>query len=108
MLRCRMEGIRDGRAVDRCFYCALLYPNLKSCPRCGNRLHYQPASMTPSQPVHVGWSAVLKQFQENATQEHAQLLLEFLFQNQDELDVTLGSPEHPSLDELRSFFDASQ
>lgn len=40
-----MEGISDGRAVDSCFYCALLYPDLEPCPLCKNRLRYQSARM---------------------------------------------------------------
>jgi hypothetical protein len=40
-----MEGIRDGRAIDHCFYCALLYPDLPECPRCQGKLRYEPAIM---------------------------------------------------------------
>lgn len=42
-----MEGIFDGRAVDGCFYCELLYPEActDECPRCGRRMSYQPAIM---------------------------------------------------------------
>lgn len=40
-----MEGITDGRAVDTCFHCGLLYPEAcaRDCPRCGRRMRYQPA-----------------------------------------------------------------
>ena len=99
-----MEGIRDGRAVDRCFYCALLYPELELCPRCGNRLHYRPARMAPSQSLQESWSELVKRFQAGATREHAQEVLEFYFENHAELDFTLDSPGSPSLEELRQSF----
>jgi hypothetical protein len=37
----------DGRAVDGCFVCELLYPDQHphDCPRCGRRMRYQPAIM---------------------------------------------------------------
>jgi hypothetical protein len=37
----------DGRAVDGCFVCELLYPDTcqQDCPRCGRRMRYQPAIM---------------------------------------------------------------
>jgi hypothetical protein len=37
----------DGRAVDGCFVCELLYPDAyqHDCPRCGRRMRYQPAIM---------------------------------------------------------------
>ena len=62
VLRCGMEGISDGRALDRCFYCALLFPDVESCPRCGNRLRYQPARMAPSQSLQAEWDRIVKQF----------------------------------------------
>jgi hypothetical protein len=42
-----VEGIFDGRAVDGCFLCELLYPDAHAddCPRCGRRMRYQPAVM---------------------------------------------------------------
>jgi hypothetical protein len=42
-----VEGIFDGRAVDSCFLCELLYPDAhaEDCPRCGRRMRYQPAVM---------------------------------------------------------------
>ncbi len=42
----RVEGIRDGGAVDDCFHCALLYPDREDlCPRCSSRMHYEPAAL---------------------------------------------------------------
>ncbi len=40
-----MEGIRDGEAVDNCFLCALIFPDLYAddCPRCRRRMRYSPA-----------------------------------------------------------------
>ena len=40
-----MEGIYDGGACDDCFLCALLEPESYDgdCPRCHNRMRYQPA-----------------------------------------------------------------
>ncbi len=42
-----MEGVFDGRAVDDCFYCDLLYPGQYSddCPQCGRQMRYRPASL---------------------------------------------------------------
>ena len=49
----------------------------------------------------------MKQFQAEATKEHARDLLEFLFQNQSELDVSLQGAEYPTLGDLRRSFESS-
>jgi hypothetical protein len=50
----------------------------------------------------------VKQFQADSTKEHAQALLEFLFQNKEECDVNLGRAEDPTLEDLRRSFEGSE
>lgn len=40
-----MEGIRDGRPVDDCFVCGLLWPGLIPCPRCGGGMKWVAAQL---------------------------------------------------------------
>jgi hypothetical protein len=84
-----MESIRDGQARDRCFYCALLYPELEACPQCGNRLHYQPASM--SEDWLTRSDALVKQFQADPSASHAEAVLRLWHQYADDTEIAEGA-----------------
>lgn len=97
-----MEGIRDGRAVDSCFYCALLYPALDSCERCGKRLRYEPALMMPADRVEMHLQNLVKHFQEAATPATAEALLRFLHDYGEEIHLELIAL--PSIEILRQVY----
>lgn len=99
-----MEGIVDGRAVDDCFYCALLYPEEEDCPHCAKRLHYQPARMSEGPSPSQRWPLLVQQFQAHPTAAHAQALLELVHQNPEELRGRLGTAGTPSIETLRELF----
>ena len=99
-----MEGIVDGRAVDDCFYCALLYPESEDCPQCGKRLRYQPAQMAEGPSLIETWHVLLKQFQAETSPAHAQALLEHVHQHPEELKDKLGTASAPSIQTLREIF----
>lgn len=100
-----MEGICDGRPVDRCFYCALLYPELELCPHCQNRLHYEPASMMSPDQWQERCDSLVKHFQANPSRQSAEALLRLLHSYADEGQITFGQAGMPSMDSLRSAYD---
>ena len=73
-----MEGIRDGLAVDHCFYCDLLYPDLPSCPRCGSRLRYQSARMANAEEIETEIAELVARYQAAPSLAHATALLTFV------------------------------
>ncbi len=100
-----MEGIRDGQAVDSCFYCALLYPKLAECPRCEKRLHYRSASMAPTLSPEEQCEELVKLFQEDSSRQNAVLLLELLHQYPEELPHSERGPNCPTIQALRQAFE---
>ena len=75
-----MEGIRDGRAVDTCFYCALLYSELDSCPKCKKRLRYDPASMMNAEELEERGQNLLDAFRKAPGPGEAEAVLRLLHQ----------------------------
>jgi hypothetical protein len=101
-----MEGIQDGRAVDSCFFCALLYPELDTCSRCGKRLRYLPARMMSAEELQVRCAALVAAFRAAPSPEKAQALLLLLHQFGDEAGIP-GRGDFPSIASLRRAFSAA-
>ncbi len=95
-----MEGIVDGRAVDRCYFCELLYPGLASCPLCGNRLHYLPAHMEDVEETVIKIAECRAAFRERPSLESAKELLERMH----EMGEPSSALEREDLDALRHYF----
>lgn len=105
-----MEGISDGLAVDSCYYCALLHPELNSgprpCPECGNRLRYLVAEMLSSAELEVRLDALVRRFHDCPGRDTARDLLRFLHRFGDEAVELVTTRNRTSLAELgRSFGD---
>lgn len=86
-----VEGIRDGAAVDQCFYCALLFPATKDCPRCQGRVRYRPASLARDEDLRALCQAALSEFANSPTRERAERLGELAFEMGEEVHDLLGS-----------------
>ncbi len=59
-----MEGISDGMAVDHCYYCALLFPQLEPCPKCQNRFRYRPATLRNAAEVEREIASAITSFRD--------------------------------------------
>ena len=99
-----MEGINDGQASDRCFYCALLYPECELCPLCGQRLRYQPAAMMAPLDLENRYRELVKEFQAKPCRESVEALLSFLHRFVDEPVDFLERPDQPTIEALRSAY----
>ena len=102
-LHCGMEGIVDGGAIDTCFYCDLLYPEIEACPRCGNRLRYRSASMAESPAPEEQIEVLVKAFREARSEANAILLLQLMHQHPEAVTGAIGD-DQSLMDELRAAF----
>ncbi len=100
-----MEGISDGMAVDDCFYCALLYPNLSDCLRCGKRFKYRPARMRSSARLEDVLDDVIADFQESPGPRSATALLELWHELGEEAE-RFAIDSRVAIEQLRAHFDA--
>ncbi|MCP4448087.1 MAG: hypothetical protein GY811_22540 [Myxococcales bacterium] len=98
-----MEGISDGRAVDSCYFCALLYPDLEPCPECQNRFHYRPARMLEADSAERELMAAIARYQQAPNIETTTQLLT-LWHEVGELAVTILASANVHLCELRKHF----
>ncbi len=99
-----MEGIADGRAVDTCFYCALLYPQLPLCPCCDNRMHFQRARMQSSESLAQEIDQRIQAFLREQTVAHATELLQLLHDGEEEAIDYFEEQSSVSLLQLRRLF----
>jgi hypothetical protein len=99
-----MEGIVDGGAIDSCFYCKLLYPELEPCPRCGNRLRYRSASMGTDSSPEEQVSALLKVFQLARTGANAVALLQLMHRHPEVAQVGDIGDDQNLMEEMRVAF----
>ncbi len=99
-----MEGISDGRAVDRCYFCDLLYPGLAECPVCGNRLRYIPAHMVDAEETVIKIAECITAFRDRPSLPSAKALLELMFEAGEPV-LELGQED---LNALRYYFPPSE
>ncbi|MEM9488525.1 MAG: hypothetical protein AAGC55_05245 [Myxococcota bacterium] len=104
-----MEGIRDGRAVDDCFRCALLYPGDDDCQLCGRRMRYMPATLvtpeTIAQTVRELTAGYTQASQPAEQGRRLARLLAFVHRHGEVAQAALDQPGGRRLDQLRSDFD---
>jgi len=98
-----LEGIRDGRALDNCFVCGLLFPDIGECPRCGCRMHYVPAESVDIESVV---SECLARYSTDPKAMLEELLTTLHSYAPHSLDL-LEAAGGPTLDELRRLWRAS-
>lgn len=106
-----MEGIVDGRAVDRCFYCALLYPAREDCSRCGRRMRYIAAAMMSAEELAASLGERLASYRQAASKsaraEALIELLELLYRHEPDALAALVELGGPSVDDLRVAYEAT-
>jgi hypothetical protein len=100
-----MEGISDGMAVDHCYYCALLFPELDACPQCGNRFRYQPARMQNAATVESEIASAITVYLNAPSTTTATELLKLWHEVGEQADSLLAR-EHISIAQLQVHFDA--
>ncbi|WP_428261429.1 hypothetical protein [Haliangium sp.] len=110
-----MEGIADGRAVDDCFHCALLYPRecRDDCPGCGRRMRWQPASMVSEVALSEQLDVAVAEYEavgEVATRREALLALLVLLHRYAPVALALLADRAraggPDLERLRRDYEA--
>lgn len=87
--------------MDSCFHCALLYPDLDSCPKCSKRVRYQPASMMNAEELEERFRALLDSFARCSGPSEAEALLRLLHQYSDEISLHPGQAGCPTIEALR-------
>jgi hypothetical protein len=101
-----MEGISDGMAVDHCYYCALLYPELDACPKCENRFRYQPAQMRDATTVEGEIATAITAFRDAPSLLSARALLELWHHVGEDIEPMLVQAKI-QIEDLRWHFERS-
>tara|TARA_R110002096_G_scaffold250980_2_gene443593 strand:- start:2213 stop:2536 length:324 start_codon:yes stop_codon:yes gene_type:complete len=99
-----MEGISDGMAVDHCYYCALLYPELDACPKCENRFRYRPAQMRDATTVEGEIATTIAAFRNEPSLVSATALLELWHAVEEQIEPMLAQ-ERIDIADLRWHFE---
>ena len=106
-----MEGIFDGRAVDSCFYCLLLYPGQEDCPRCHSRMRYAAAAMMSDADLADALNQSIERYRSPVDSRPARVtalldLLDLIHRYAPTSLALLGDLGGPALAELRRAYEA--